>query len=141
MFLTKNRKRVSKINERFFEVDGQVIYAFRSVIRKDLSPTKRKVYHFKNSKLLAEGSSKKVNFAGDEAISGMWVPDGHSVYCHPNGKWQYVGSYKNGEKDGLWSQYDLSGKIVDETYYRKGVAQTYTKSRIVSYPGDDFNIF
>ncbi len=50
------------------------------------------------------------------------VADGEVVYLFSGGGKRMAGRYVAGEREGVWTVWDLDGRIVEQTEYRKGVA-------------------
>ena len=43
--------------------------------------------------------------------------NGEIIKFHENGEVKAKGKYENGEKDGLWKNYDESGKLINKEKY------------------------
>ncbi len=68
---------------------------------------------------------------GDQTCIKTKLPDGrevnHGLYrqLYMNGKVAIEGSFFEGEKDGIWSEYDEKGKKTKERYFEKGIEKPY----------------
>ena len=51
---------------------------------------------------------------------GKWINHGRYVIWHPNGKVALEGNFKDGFKEGKWTQFDETGKKVLERVYENG---------------------
>lgn len=53
--------------------------------------------------------------------TGTWVNHGRYVVWFPGGESALEGAFKDGLKEGKWTQYDEKGKKVTERMFEKGV--------------------
>jgi hypothetical protein len=53
--------------------------------------------------------------------SGHYVNNGKYLEWHPNGLRATEGEYKLGRKDGKWSEWDDTGRLVSERWFDNGV--------------------
>lgn len=52
---------------------------------------------------------------------GSYKNDGKFFQYHPNGNIALEGEFKDGEKNGTWTQYDEAGKKIAVRYFENGV--------------------
>ena len=55
---------------------------------------------------------------------GTYLNEGHYRQYYDNGKIAIEGQFKDGKKEGIWTQYDEKGEANLEKYYEKGVEKS-----------------
>lgn len=65
---------------------------------------------------------KMTGFYSDEACT---IQNGAFIWYYPGNKVQKQGSYKNGQKQGLWLEFYPNGNLMDSLVYNNGVLTNY----------------
>ncbi len=82
--------------ERIYEEDGRVIWLVR---------------YEKNAVINREAINR---YAGDGEKTGLWIT------FHPNEVKKLEGNYVNGQRNGIWKEYDEKGKLLNIYEYKDG---------------------
>ena len=79
-----------------------------------IPPNSRKPYTGKAFSLYKDGTKE------EEGKYRNGLKDGKWTQWHSNGQKSDEGTYKNGKKDGLWTEWHFTGSIYSEKTYRDG---------------------
>jgi len=83
----------------------------------------------RRARLCGEGGqpAREILWKGDKQCDqvrdkqGRWINEGSYREFYSSGKRALQGEYKNGEKNGTWSEYNEDGKKISERYFVDGV--------------------